>query len=416
MQTYFLKLILFLFVFLFSGSLQATTRYVDNASTGCSSPSDTDYTVETRACGSGSDTVYDNVSSGITNTSASDTLNIRAGTYDLKITTANTTFASGTSYSDAPVVQAYLAETVTWTPTGSVILDIRAGAGVSWYIFKNIIFDGETDTSESNIFIGGTNDHIRFDGCTTQNSGSQGLLGGGDFGEFINGTVKDNGDSLSPQEHGLYIAADDYLIDGNTITGNYTFGIHVYNTGGGPDRAVVRNNIVHNNSVSGSGFELLVGSGVGHRVYNNIVYDNNAGGGILLDSGGGCDSCKIYNNTIVDNAECLFIAAGSDNNTVKNNLCWSNADDTIDDNGTANTVLDNLEGTDPLFVNATSDDFHITVNSPAKDAGADLSVILTDDIAETFRPQGTAFDVGAYEFPAAPAAPTNLRLARSGSK
>jgi hypothetical protein len=64
---------------------------------------------------------------------------------------------------------------------------------------------------------------------------------------------------------------------------------------------------------------------------------------------------------------------------------------------------DNISG-EPQFVNAAGFDFHLRSNSPAKDAGVNVapanpyvpSGSMTDKDG-VVRPQGKAFDVGAYE-------------------
>ncbi|MFC1764557.1 choice-of-anchor Q domain-containing protein, partial [Planctomycetota bacterium] len=79
-----------------------------------------------------------------------------------------------------------------------------------------------------------------------------------------------------------------------------------------------------------------------------------------------------------------------------NNLFFVNsADDGLDDDAGYIVIGENgnIEG-DPLFVGP--DDFHITADSPAVDAGADLGV--TEDFDGNVRPQGSATDIGAYEF------------------
>jgi hypothetical protein len=62
---------------------------------------------------------------------------------------------------------------------------------------------------------------------------------------------------------------------------------------------------------------------------------------------------------------------------------------------------------DPVFVNRAGSDFHLTSTSPAKDAGVTVlpNNSFTSNLGTTprdkdgvSRPQGTAFDMGAYEF------------------
>ena len=58
-----------------------------------------------------------------------------------------------------------------------------------------------------------------------------------------------------------------------------------------------------------------------------------------------------------------------------------------------------VTGSDPLLVNAgstTPTDYAITSSSPAKDVGVTVSEV-TDDYSGTARPQGGAYDIGAFE-------------------
>lgn len=52
---------------------------------------------------------------------------------------------------------------------------------------------------------------------------------------------------------------------------------------------------------------------------------------------------------------------------------------------------------DPKFVNAAGNDYHLQSTSPAIDAGVALAFI-PDDLDDNLRPQGPAYDIGAYEF------------------
>jgi hypothetical protein len=66
---------------------------------------------------------------------------------------------------------------------------------------------------------------------------------------------------------------------------------------------------------------------------------------------------------------------------------------------------------DPKLLNPSSNDFHLTTGSPAIDAG--VTTAVTIDYDGNSRPQGSAYDIGAYEFlsgsaPVRPAPPTNL--------
>src|SRR5262249_4760081 len=54
-----------------------------------------------------------------------------------------------------------------------------------------------------------------------------------------------------------------------------------------------------------------------------------------------------------------------------------------------------------IVVDPGSGDFHLTTTSPARARGIALSG-FSEDFAHTFRPQGTAWDIGAYVFTTTP--------------
>ena len=54
-----------------------------------------------------------------------------------------------------------------------------------------------------------------------------------------------------------------------------------------------------------------------------------------------------------------------------------------------------ISGSDPLFVNAALGNYHLAAGSPAIDAGANTGVGV--DLDGAIRPQGAAYDIGAYE-------------------
>jgi hypothetical protein len=56
----------------------------------------------------------------------------------------------------------------------------------------------------------------------------------------------------------------------------------------------------------------------------------------------------------------------------------------------------NLVDVDPKLVNAPAGDFQLQAGSPAINAGATVSGVITD-FKGTSRPQGGAYDVGAFE-------------------
>ncbi len=176
-----------------------------------------------------------------------------------------------------------------------------------------------------------------------------------------------------------------------------------------------------------------------NKIYNNIIDlgpDSNASMNIYFSYGttGGAPSSytantEVYNNLILQGRWSIFNDAAN-NLTIKNNIFKNPANNVFISmypttsghvldynlyNGTGvwringneyNTLAslpspyeDNGLVGDPGFVNETGNDFRYLNTSDAIDIGTDLSSVgISDDYAGTSRPQGSAFDIGAYEY------------------
>ena len=72
----------------------------------------------------------------------------------------------------------------------------------------------------------------------------------------------------------------------------------------------------------------------------------------------------------------------------------------------------NLALSASAFINAAGHDYELSATSPAADRGVTITEVATDRVG-TSRPQGTAYDVGAYERSGRrPSPPINLRIVR----
>jgi hypothetical protein len=180
-----------------------------------------------------------------------------------------------------------------------------------------------------------------------------------------------------------------FLVEGNRIFNGLGNGIALV----AQNNIVIRNNLIYN----------MTGSGI--AVYDDPQFPNN--------------DVKIYNNTIYGNA-----GSGVGANTTKvivlrNNLIFGNTAGNIQTYVTTHADSDyNLmaptgaddgfpEGphsivqtsTDGITVDPAKGDFHLGPASPAINKGADLSTTgFATDFDGILRPQGTAWDIGAYEF------------------
>jgi hypothetical protein len=105
--------------------------------------------------------------------------------------------------------------------------------------------------------------------------------------------------------------------------------------------------------------------------------------------------------------------AGTDNGAqVRNNIVCNSAGTNL--SVMTQNVSNNLTASCPAFANAAGTDFHLASGSIAIDQGTTLAEVPTDKDGVT-RPQGSAYDIGAYEFgQSAPVLflppPTNVRI------
>ena len=264
--------------------------------------------------------------------------------------------------------------------------------------------------------------HITITNCTIKNTGSSGIYTsyGSTYVEITNNTIYDV--ALSKRGYCIYMSGDDHTFSGNTCYHAYGIGVMVSASGDTVDRSVIEKNIVYNNGHNdyGKGYVgfpeggeirgdgIYIGSGSDVIMKNNIVYNNFSYGirnVVNLSS-------YIVNNTIYNNGNIGIILDNNKGIVVRNNISYlnTNKDASL---GTGNTSSNNLFGTDPLFINASSGNFHLLSNSPAVDAGLATGA-PDEDFDGIFRPQGTGFDIGAYEYvysdTTPPSAPTGLTV------
>lgn len=91
------------------------------------------------------------------------------------------------------------------------------------------------------------------------------------------------------------------------------------------------------------------------------------------------------------------------NNIFSNNTnqmgAWVPSGVTIDRNffnGTSSTYGTNAILGDPLFVDFNNRNYHLKSNSPAINNGTNVGISI--DFDKTLRPQGSGYDIGAYEY------------------
>lgn len=207
---------------------------------------------------------------------------------------------------------------------------------------------------------------------------------------------------------GIYVqeATTDVKIYNNRIHDFSWHGILVFGVASAPADAQIYNNLIYNNAISGMRFYNAGGEGsIPIEIYNNTFYNNGGPQISLLDAAPDLMNLIIRDNIVASTGTALafgYVDAASF--TEDHNLFWNSTTDVVGNNGVLTNVAGyqslTSQGTgtlqqDPLFINATTD-FHVQAGSPAIDSGANLS--FSGDYDGNFRPQGIAWDLGAYEF------------------
>lgn len=212
-------------------------------------------------------------------------------------------------------------------------------------------------------------------GCTSQ--GGAGILQDYYYGEINSDTIGNVVDHIGPSGcnlvHGIY-----------------------HSTKGG----AIQNNIVNN--VSGWGIHTWHAA-TEVTIANNLVFENGSGGIVIGagDSPGGvtADHFIVSNNIVIDNGYGIIEYGQTGiNNQYLNNLVYGNLYSAFQlQNGNVHLATVVAE---PRFVDYQPDgsgNYNLTPQSPAVDSGTSVGVPL-DDLDGVSRPQGTAPDIGPYEW------------------
>lgn len=281
---------------------------------------------------------------------------------------------------------------------------------------------------------------------TVQNSGSTNIY----MSEVADSLIEGNSASGSAASHGIYLAnggSDNTILRGNRCFNNFKNGIHFngdLSVGGDGLHSglTVEDNVLYSNTDNG-----IDADGVQDSVFqNNLIYGNGrnalrvfGGGGadpnLAGDSAAGPKNLRIINNTLLTlghsgwpvkltedlGGHVIFNNILLSDDSSKGSLCVANVNFASINNAVVNrfsldgdTTLISLSAwqasgydqnsfltsASSLFVNTGANDYRLQAGAPAIDAGRtslnSVSAPATD-ILSVARPQGSAYDIGAYE-------------------
>lgn len=340
------------------------------------------------------------ITSGLGCVAAGDTLYVRGGTYSA-IDSNGTRIPTGTSWTDAPVIAAYAGETVIISGSNNIAAPSSQGQSeIKYVIFDGMKFNGASGGNDVLGFWGNVH-HIRIKNCEAYGAPAGQHMGismqpngsnvAPSYNEIINCKFHNNG-VAGEQAHGMYIAGDYNLFDKVESYNNPDRGVQIFSMYRNPTGNIIRNSNFHDNGNVG-----ITVYGDNNFVYNNLTYNNNYGIGLTGSNH------KVYHNTAYNNSS-VGISSNASGVVVRNNIAYQNGT-----NLSGSMTQDHNLTTDPGFVDAANKNFALKSGSAAINAGQTLSEVTTD-FAGNSRPQGGAYDIGAYEFTTSTtlAAPNNL--------
>lgn len=187
---------------------------------------------------------------------------------------------------------------------------------------------------------------------------------------------------------------------------------------------ILRNTVIARNSSYGIYFGDQAASSYYCYLYNCTIADNGADGFYAHGDGQGGwnDAMPVAKNTLFtgNKGYGLYKAGSGTSGSVQNCLFYGNTNGPMLYFVGVSVLSGNKSGRNPKYTNPAGLDYSVAADSPAAAAGMDLSgtpYFVTNDVRGVSRPQGSAWDMGAYESANAgeSATPTSVYVSTNGS-
>ena len=374
-----------------SSEAWAVTKYVTKSGT-CTNGA-TNYSAASDTCGGGSSTVYTSIRSGADNVGASNTLQIRAGSYtELCV---NGLIEGGTSVTPT-LIEPYSGAAVTWTKTTGDSRDCLVSF-TSPYVTINgknsdgtgsLILDGANSnvSADQAILTAGNTTNLTIKNIELRNSAESCMVSIGSNSLIENNYIHDCGTVNSYLWHGIYYAGTGTIIRNNTFANIAGYGIHCYSGSSDCTSSQILNNKLFSvGTASDAQSGGILSDGPDNIIRYNIVRCTGTSTDFGIHLYPNATRNLVDHNSVTNCGTGINMAATTTNHSVRNNIFYSNGTN-VNNSSTGSTLTTN-QTTNPTWTNATTADLTLASGSTAINTCTNIGLSFN----------GAAPDCGAFE-------------------